>query len=88
MELQLYEILVPNKPKLHNSWDARIIAITSGLTLTKRVKGKWNGETEEMIPVRIACTYPQIRQIAEMTKRHYNQKAVMFYIVASFVEII
>jgi hypothetical protein len=51
-------------------------------------KGQWvcpNGDLfqERMIPVMIACTNKQIRQIADMTAKYYEQKAVMYWEVSN-----
>ena len=47
-------------------------------------KGKWvapDGKLfqERMIPVRIACTRPQIEKIVDMTMEYYEQLAVLAY---------
>lgn len=88
--MPMWEILVPTvrnegKPfrtRYHRVWDAKVKAITGGLTVVTPVKGTWvsdDGEEfkERMIPVRIRCTRDQIFEIAEMTKRYYDQLAVM-----------
>lgn len=88
--MDLWEILVPAsihgrkvKRSHHKTWDANVRNIASGLTILKPVKGQWldDGEVmaEKVIPVRIVCSINQITQIAEMTAKHYQQKAVMFY---------
>lgn len=98
--LLLYEILVPTqtnegKPlrtRFHKVWDAKVRAITGGLTIIPPVKGQWvssEGQlfAERMIPVRIACTTPQINKIADMTAKYYAQKAILFYLVSTNVTI-
>lgn len=35
-----------------------------------------------MIQIRIAATYERMQEIAMMTKEHYEQKSVIFYLVA------
>lgn len=100
MKIVLYEILVPTtsnegKPyrtRYHKVWDGKVRDITGGLTIIPPVKGQWiapNGElfAERMIPVRIACTEEQIEQIADMTAKYYNQKAVMYYLLSNQVYI-
>jgi len=97
---ELWEILVPKEndgediavPE-HNIWDAKVRAITGGLTIHRSTKGNWispEGElvVERMIPVRIACTETQIHEIARMTKEFYRQDAVMYYRVSDKVFII
>lgn len=97
---ELWEILVPaindgNEIAVpeHNIWDAKVRAITGGLTIHKSTKGNWispEGEliVEKMIPVRIACSEPQIHEIGTMTKEFYRQDAVMYYRVSDRVFII
>ena len=95
-----YEILVPTqrndgrpiRTRFHRVWDARVRAITGGLTILAPAKGQWvspQGEllAERMIPVRIVCTPEQIEQIADMTAAYYEQLAVLFYQVSDNVRI-
>lgn len=101
-ETCLWEILVPTEKRLHPGkyyttryhrvWDAKVRAIAGGLTIIHPVKGHWispSGELfqERMIPVRIACTYQQIDQIADITAKYYDQLAVMYYKVSDCVVI-
>ena len=96
----LYEILVPTKSnegkpyrtRYHRVWDKKVRAISGGLTIFSPSKGQWvssEGElfNERMIPVRICCTEQEIEQIANMTAKHYNQKAIMYYCVSSNIVI-
>ena len=90
----MWEIMVPcqyndGKPvrtRHHRNWDAKVRRITGGLTVMKPAKGQWvhEGELyeERMIPVRIACTEAQIREIMMITARHYHQIAVMASLVS------
>jgi len=100
IELDLYEILVPTirndgrpiKTRFHRVWDKKIREIANGLTILTPAKGQWvdaegNLFSERMIPVRIACTASQMEHIADLTAKHYEQKAVMFYRVSSYVKI-
>lgn len=72
----------------HRNWDAKVRAITGGLTICKAINGQWvdttTGKTykEIMIPVRIACTEEQIKEIAEMTMKYYFQKAIFVSLVS------
>lgn len=66
----------------HQKWDAKVRDISGGLTIFKPVKGQWihplgHLQTEEVIPVRIACSKKQFRMIINMTLDHYNQKEVL-----------
>lgn len=102
MAAKLYEILVPtirpDRPerffttRYHRIWDGKVRDIAGGLTIIRPVKGQWvsqQGElfSERMIPVRIACTRDQIEEIADLTAKHYQQLAVMFYQVSQDVVI-
>lgn len=96
--MNLYEILVPTmrnngKPirtRFHRLWDAKVRAITGGLTVLTPAKGQWiapNGQlfAERMIPVRIMATREQIEQISDMTAKFYEQLAVMYYKISDEV---
>jgi hypothetical protein len=96
--VHLYEILVPTvsnegKPfrtRYHRVWDEKVRQITGGLTVLSPVKGYWTATSdtvyrEKMIPVRIACNINQIQQIADMTAKYYNQKAIMYYLISTHV---
>ena len=96
--MEMWEILVPTvnshgnpiRVKFHKIWDAKVYAITGGLTILTPAKGKWispMGElfSERMIPVRIACSREQILEIINMTKVYYNQIAVCAYRVSAEV---
>ena len=93
--LPLWEILVPYKMgrknvqvPYHREWDAKVMAIAGGMTLMKVAKGSWTSPTSDkthkelMIPVRIACTEEQIREIMKMTIIHYKQEAVFAMLVS------
>lgn len=93
--LPLWEILVPYKMgrknvpvPYHQEWDAKVMAIAGGMTLMKVAKGSWTSPTtdkthkELMIPVRIACTEEQIKEIMKMTIEHYKQEAVFAMLVS------
>jgi hypothetical protein len=86
--MRLYEILIPTTDNnnnlfdknFHQEWDKVITERIGGLTLTKtEYKGKWQDQTENMIPVRIACWLNQIDDILEFTAQHYKQKSIMIY---------
>lgn len=100
--MKLFEILVPTlmgktdkkiKKKYHKIWDRFVRSISKGLTILKPTLGQWVDPgseilfEEEMIPVRIACSKKQIKEIAKFTIKHYQQKAVMFYRLSKKVEI-
>jgi hypothetical protein len=97
---QLWEILVPTimndhpvRTRHHREWDKVVRNIAGGLTVFRPAKGQWvdPGTTdlfvERMIPVRISCTERQIDQIIQFTIGHYNQIAVMAYLVSEKVKI-
>lgn len=91
----LWEILVPYKMgrknvpvPYHQEWDAKVMAIAGGMTLMKIAKAIWispntdKTHKELMIPVRIACSKEQIKEIMKMTIKHYNQEAVFCMLVS------
>ncbi len=92
-ESYLFRILVPckfedtQKPvsiRHHRQWDKYVLSISNGLTIMKpTTKGVWRGADgqlyyDRVIPVEIYCTEKEIRKIAEFTKNHYRQIAVMY----------
>jgi hypothetical protein len=96
----LYEILVPATTdddwipipiEHHQEWDRQVKAISGGLTIHKSAKGHWVGPdrecVEKMIPVRIFCTVQDMKRIVDFTAAHYQQEAVMYYVVSSDVAI-
>ena len=100
-KLKLWEILVPSytndgheiQIEHHKKWDLFVQELTSGLTIQKTSKGIWLNPGEEkyeekMIPVKIACTKKQIKKISDFTAKHYEQKAIMYYLVSKKVKII
>jgi HD superfamily phosphodiesterase len=95
---QLWEILVPRcsntgseySLKHHHKWDKNVRGIAKGLTILKPAKGHWvnpDGRVfvEQMIPVRVYCTKGQIEMIIGLTMDHYDQEAVMAYLVSKNV---
>jgi|ERR1700739_3075400 len=96
----LWEILVPTKrngedgkpfrTRYHRVWDAKVRAISGGLTIMPVVKGQWEQGTvlyhnERMIPVRIIATREEIVKIIKITISYYEQEAVLAYRVADEV---
>lgn len=94
IETQAWEIMVPYKigkktvqlPH-HQEWDEKVRAISGGLTIYRVAHGQWmNAEgrvyKEPMIPVRIACTEEQIKEIMQITLEHYRQQAVYVSLVS------
>ncbi len=92
---QLWEVLVPqafNSGETvpvthHHAWDKAVRRIAGGLTILRSAKGVWESPSgdifqEVMIPVRIACSEEQIRQIIAMTIAHYEQEAVLAYLIS------
>lgn len=96
-DLKLYEVLVPTimngvpvKTKYHKLWDQKIIALVGGISILHPLLGKWKSSTESvvnerMILCRIACKPAQVHEIIEITKKHYNQEAVMMYKISDEV---
>lgn len=78
--------------EIANVTDEKVRAITGGLTILSPAKGQWvspSGELfkERMIPVQVACTEEQIEQIADLTAKHYDQLAILFYCVSNNIKI-
>lgn len=98
--MELYEILVPCvrndgtpiRTRFHRVWDSKVRGIAGGLTVLSPAKGQWIAPcgtlfAERMIPVRIACSASQMEEIADLTARHYEQLAVMYYRVSDLVRV-
>ena len=91
----LWEILVPTmrndgRPiytRFHRVWDAKVREISGGLTVMPVAKGQWVDSStgnnklfcERMIPVRIIATRTEMLEIIKMTKKYYEQIAVLAY---------
>lgn len=87
--MKLWEIIVPTRMEgvkialeHHQEWDAKVSKISGGLMLGKKIKGKWRNQDERVLSVRIACQDHEIRNIAEMTAEHYQQDAVLYYVIS------
>lgn len=89
-DIRMWEILVPTvrndgrpfRLRFHRVWDRQVIATAGGLTVLRPAKGSWVSDAgdlyaERMIPVRVACTEEEIVEIAEFTKRYYDQIKVL-----------
>jgi hypothetical protein len=97
--VKLYEVLVPasfwvTKTKFsyehHKEWDAFVVGIAGGLTVLKGAKGTWISPSnvahyDRVIPCRVACTRAQLEEIIDFTLTHYDQEAVMAYVVSEEV---
>ena len=94
----LWEIMVPTqyndgrfvKTRHHKVWDEKVRSISGGLTIYKPAVGQWLSNDNElfkerMIPVRIACNEEEINKIIDITMKHYDQLAVMAYIISEKV---
>ncbi len=95
---EMWEILVPTvrrdgKPyrtRFHRVWDAKVRALTGGLTILPPNKGQWISPTgeliaERVIPVRIVASRLQIEQVVDLTIVYYDQIAVLAYKVSDEV---
>lgn len=98
--MTLYEILVPTvrnngrpfRLRHHRVFDKWVRKLCGGLTIFQPAKGQWLAPdgtvfSERMIPVRIACSREQIERIADFVAKHYEQLAVMYWLVSSEVAI-
>lgn len=94
----MWEILVPTKRndgrpfhlRYHRLWDAKVRAISGGLTILPVAKGQWISPdgtlfAERMIPVRVLATRAQIEAIVDLTLKFYDQLAVLAYRVSDEV---
>jgi hypothetical protein len=94
---EFWEILVPTvrndgrpfRLRYHRVWDAKVRAISGGLTVMPVARGQWvHGEklySERMIPVRVMGTRAEIEQIVDLTLKYYEQLAVLAYRVSDDV---
>jgi hypothetical protein len=97
MAKELWEILVPTmrndgrpfRLRYHRVWDAKVRAISGGLTVMPVAKGQWvHGEklfTERMIPVRIVASRAEMDNIIDMSIKYYDQIAMLAYKVSEEV---
>jgi hypothetical protein len=97
MAKELWEILVPTmrndgrpfRLRYHRVWDAKVRAISGGLTVMPVAKGQWvHGEklfTERMIPVRIVASRAEMDNIIDMSIKYYDQIAMLAYKVSEVV---
>jgi hypothetical protein len=87
-------VAVPCTTRYHRVWDAKVRAISGGLTVLKPAKGYWMDPVsktvfhDRTIPVRIACTRTQLDEVIKITLSYYNQLAVMAYKLSSEVLIV
>lgn len=96
--LALWEILVPeadNERRFfgeahHREWKSKVRRLTGGMTILATARGQWVDESDEgtvyketMIPIRIRCSKATMESIARLTIQHYEQLAVMFYVVSA-----
>jgi hypothetical protein len=93
-EDELWEILVPASSKdkefsydHHKKWDEYVKSLAGGLTIMKTAKGEWINPDgvlylDRMIPVRIKCKYSDIKKIVDFTINHYDQEAVLAYMIS------
>jgi hypothetical protein len=96
--LKMWEIMVPcnyndGRPvrtRHHKVWDAKVRAISGGMTICKPTVGHWTNDDGEifkdrMIPVRIACTEEEINRVLDITIKHYGQEASLAYLISERV---
>lgn len=93
MSKSLWQILVPcqfnnGKPvrtRHHKEWDRQVRKITGGLTILPPSKGQWVDESDgklyvdRVIPVNIIATETDMDAVCNITMRHYDQLAVMYF---------
>lgn len=75
----------PVRTRHHKAWDEKVRKITKGLTILPPGKGQWidpsDGKlyAERVIPVNIIATEKQMDRISDITMKHYDQIAVMYF---------
>lgn len=96
MHEKLWEVLVPVYDNdgvpftmdHHYAWDDRVKQISKGLSIYRSAKGTWYDPEEKeyiverMIPVRVFCTRIELEHIMNITIGHYDQKAVMAFMIS------
>ena len=97
--MEMWEILIPKYSNdgeqytaAHcNEWKENILLITKGLTELNPVKGYWiNKKTkyiEDMIPIRVLCDETNIEKIIEETITHFDQEAVLAYVISNNIKL-
>ena len=98
----LWEILVPTvRPdgkryftvRYHRVWDAKVRAISGGLTILSPAKGQWVSPdgvlfAERMIPVRVIATEAEIDEVIKLTLEYYEQQAVLCYRISDVIKMV
>lgn len=82
----------PFSLRYHRVWDKKVRAFAGGLTVMAPALGQWEAPCgtlfrERMLPVCVACTAEQIEAIADITAKHYEQLAVMYFRVSDGVSV-
>ena len=93
--MHLYQIMVPCnyndgtpvKTRHHREWDRQVQAALSvkGMTILPPGKGKWTNPKDgityhdRVIPVSLVATEDEMKKIAQITIKHYQQLAVMYF---------
>lgn len=90
MMFNIHGKLVPVRTRHHRVWDEKVRKISGGLTILTPAKGQWVSPSgtlfaERMIPVRIMCTEQEIDKISDLTAKHYNQEAIMYFRISDKV---
>lgn len=97
----LWEILVPATDHegkkfpipYHNIWDNAVREMTGGITIMAKSRGEWVSDSgtlfkERMIPVRVWSNRGDMEKIARITLDHYDQLAVLYYLISSEVTLL
>ena len=75
----------PVRTRHHKAWDEKVRNITKGLTILPPGKGQWVDPSDgvlyvdRVIPVNIIATEEQMERISDITMKHYEQLAVMYF---------
>ena len=101
-EYAMFQIMVPccyndGKPvrtRHHREWDRQVSLVLSiqGMTIHSPSKGRWTHEgvvyRERMIPVSIIATMDEMERIAQITLKHYDQIAVLYFKISNETHIV
>lgn len=76
----------------HYAFDSFVRKISTGVTILRSAQGQWVNEgevvRERMIPVRFMCNRIEAQKIARFALEHYDQEAIMCYVISSDVMMI
>ncbi len=65
----------------HGTFIRKVLTVAGGYSWLPEIDGAWVNShcevvKEKMIPIRVACTDENIKEIASFAKQHYEQEAI------------